>query len=82
MHLTKIQEILECDLQQQVQLPDLNLTENLWLGLKEMLEACKPSKSEEMTNTFQDEWAKIPGKCCKKLVSYYASCLHKIITAK
>ncbi|KAK3549867.1 hypothetical protein QTP86_015489 [Hemibagrus guttatus] len=51
------------------QTSDLNLIENLWRELKIRVMARRPSNLKELELFAKDEWARIPVKTCKELVS-------------
>ena len=53
------------------QSPDLNPIENLWQDLKIAVHQRSPSNLTELEQFCQEEWAKIAGSRCAKLVETY-----------
>ncbi|MGH0152517.1 UNVERIFIED_CONTAM: hypothetical protein FKN15_022436 [Acipenser sinensis] len=64
------------------QSPDLNLIENLWQDLKIAVHQRSPSNLTALEQFCQEEWAKIAGSRCAKLVETYPKRLTAVIAAK
>ena len=64
------------------QSPDLNPVENLWQDLKIAVHQRSPSNLTELEQFCQEEWAKIAGSRCAKLVETYPKRLTAVIAAK
>lgn len=47
---------------------DLNPIENLWAELKKPVQARRPTNLTQLHRFCREEWAKIPGTYCEKLV--------------
>ena len=50
------------------QSPDLNPTENLWIGIKKALHTCNPTSNEAVWMVVKESWEWIPFTRCQDLV--------------
>ena len=64
------------------QSPDLNPIEMLWQDLKQAVHARKPKNVTELKQFCMEEWAKIPPRCCERLINNYRKSLVAVIAAK
>ena len=63
--------------------PDLNVIENLWAILKEVVyKAPRPRTLDQLKKSVQEEWAKIPEEILQKLVDSFADRVEVCIAAE
>uniref|UniRef100_A0A8C5N469 Transposase n=1 Tax=Leptobrachium leishanense TaxID=445787 RepID=A0A8C5N469_9ANUR len=62
--------------------PDLNPIEHLWRDLKIAVGKRRPSNKRHLEQFAKEEWSKIPGERCKKLIDGYRKRLISVILSK
>lgn len=65
-----------------IPVPDLDIIENVWIDLKQVVNAQKPRNLTELEAFCMKEWPKIPPARLQGLVSGYRRRLQAVIAAK